>query len=215
MPVAHYGDVVIVDTRFSEQLNQRLEDTVRNLAQFDPGDHVTVEPPDHDIPYAGSYLEGVPLEIEHLVLRADTSTGSLATIRSESERERPHLDDYPDDAFVPVDDVAPDEWLSDDTQFLLITDIACTVTHPDVHTELSESALIHWDEFRSQHQRHQRIRHVVDEPCHRYAYTERNPEDDPCPVCGSHWRTVRGCDEPPGLHSEDCAVCGESLVFVD
>jgi hypothetical protein len=53
---------------------ERVNATVRDLAAFEVGDRVTVEPQGEDIPYLGKAFEGVPLVVDRVVVTNDDVT---------------------------------------------------------------------------------------------------------------------------------------------
>lgn len=51
----------------SEPLDAQLLERVREIAVFDEGQLVTVEPQGDDVPYAGKEFEGVPLRVDEAI----------------------------------------------------------------------------------------------------------------------------------------------------
>jgi len=181
--------------RLTDDCRERITERVKSLARFDPGDHVTVEPTDHDVAYAGSDMEGMLLTISGVTWYGN----DLST----PQKMRGHADRYDD---------SEDRWIDtpENEHFdqLFITKWRYNFEEKDSgYHAMSERSLIPWSQYRDEHDTIILERDTDG----NWNTTVRLEPSDPCEVCGCNRETVRYSDQPhAGLTAgtRACAGCG-------
>lgn len=201
-------DITVTDSsQYSDELVDNVIDAVAHIAEFEADDRVTVEPQDHDIDFFGSEYIGVPLEISKAVVSLHSlSTGPVVSIQGD---RRDSEDVYDDEQYVAIP--ADEEHLQGADE-LLVVGVNYTFTNSDTH-RLSQSALITWDEYWTEHCEQPKVNFLTDssDTYHYVIDVSEAGIDEPCDICGSTWQEVNG-RYPPGAASQTtCAVCGDII----
>lgn len=183
----------------SDADRDRLTDHAKSLAEYEPGDRVTMKPFDHDVPHAGRELVGAPLVVEEVVWRdLDTTT--------EPEGEAARYDSVEESDYIEID---ADEWATDKQVYARPSRIEYRFENERAPIT-GEFGLIPWAEYREEHDRVTLYPEVGER---RSDHTQKwlEPfEDDECDVCGCnmarHWYWNNGVQCAGG---NECAACGD------
>lgn len=205
-------------SRLTDDDRKRITEKVNELAKFEEGDHVTVEPSDHDVPYGGRELEGVLLTVDEAVWR------DLDTYHPRME-DKDHIDmdrviELDATHFVQTD---PDDGYESDRWY--IRDIEYTFKHLDGHgakdytgrpMPMGERSLIPWCEFIDEYYPDESPIHLKPHRDGRYEYIFPHKDDHECPICGSTMRKASGHDNSVvHVGAEVCAACGHCFQHWD
>lgn len=205
-----------VQLAFTDEDKQRITDRMRELARFEEGDRVTVEPSDTDIAYAGRELEGVPLTVSDVFWNSSNLGWVLADDHPKPRRyEASRRDRYGDEGYErrAVELQGEYEHTVNYTVFIESIDYSFRDVNGEHVHHMGERALIPWAEYREDHDRV----HLKPSRDGKYAYVEpMGAGASPCPVCGCEMRNVSGHDQQVvHVGSEDCAACGYNFGYWD
>lgn len=189
-----------VQVRFTEEDKEAITERFRELARFEQGDRVTVEPADHDIAYAGQEYEGAPLTVDDVWWNSNT----LSAVR-EGGRHAPEHSDYSEAHYVELQ--GDYDHYVHDRVLLLTPKYSFTEEYA---RPMSESALIPWEEYREEYDR---IILLGESPSDHEKHWLAPFENGECEVCGcnmaKHWHYDNGVQSAGG---HECAACGDVKV---
>lgn len=176
----------VLQHHLSDEEKSRITTRVEELARFERGDHVTVEPMDTDIAYAGRELEGV-----HLVVDRASWHGNDLSRNPEDMRQR-SPEYFQPERVIELDDGSE----------VYLHNIEYYFVEPGY--SMSEDALMPWSEYRESHDR---VQVWTDE---QYTSVYLEPAEEPCAVCDCN--LVRSSFYDNGIiqaGSEKCPACGD------
>lgn len=192
---------ILSNTQYSEELLDEIEAVVDDLATFEAGDLVTVEPVDHDIAYAGEDMEGVPMTIDEPIVQFNSD---VAFVRQTDPTVHPGNHEIDEASLIDTDDF-DEEYIADIIEWLRVTNIRyCFEGSPKM--EMSESALISWEQYQDEYQQNGEVNFLTDNRDEHHSV--HRDEDTECPVCTAQWVETVQWDRPSGAGRQSCAVCG-------
>lgn len=130
---------------WTEEDKERIVEKIEEVANYEEGDRVTVEPQDHEIPYAGREYEGMPLTVKGVTFRGD----DLEHPNNVNYTRTP--DDH-EDRFVELS--GEYEYYEGDEVY--VASFEYDLADPNGNTVLdgfNDTVLIPWDEYREEHDR--------------------------------------------------------------
>lgn len=168
----------------TDEQKARITEVAEEVAEFEAGDNVTVEPTDHGVSYCGKELEGV-----HLVVSGVTWRGNDVENHADDYEVR-WPDQYEEERRVECED----------GEDLYLSSFEYQFEQPAL--SMSSRAVISWDEYKSEHDR---VKLFTDEN-HTSVFLE---PCDPCEVCGCNRERVSHYDNGVvQAGSVKCPACG-------
>lgn len=186
---------MISHTAWNDEDKQRIIETIETIAEFEEGDVVTVEPSDHEIPYAGQENEGMPLRVEGVTFRGDNLTHpqNVHYTREPDHHEERFVGLSGDYEYYQYDEV-------------YVKNFEYNLVGPDgnsIREGFNDTALIPWEEYREEHDR-------IFLPCGSDNTSVWLAEEEPCKICGCNLSRHSYWDNGVvNAGREVCPACGD------
>lgn len=182
---------------FTEEDKAAITERFEQLAEFEPGQTVTMEPHESRVSYFGQQYEGVPLVVDGVFWNSN----NLAPVR-EGGRRDPEHSRYSDEHYVELS--GEYDYYQGDVVLLTGVDYSFYKRDGQHVPSLGETGLIAWEEYRDDHDRV----HLLSESDNEDHWLE--PAEEPCDVCGcnrmKHWTYDDGYNHAGG---HECPACGD------